>query len=368
MIVLITLAFLLMAAAIILVNQLPDDNAWQVTADTTAAPVQQSGGFSCSASEAQQLYPFADGVAKVTANRIAYLDVHGTENFAVDIDFTAPFVVIQDRFLLAADRDGHAYVMITPDGESYRGSLNGSINGAAVSPDGMAALIQDQTDSTGLVTVLAALTGQKLYDCYFPESGYVLSVSFTGDGAFFDVALANTNASVIHPKLKRYNIAGEQQALRQPDLDSLYPLITYDPEGHPVICGSSQIAAISYDQEDLLWQRQYNQIQSVAASGDALLVLAANQTGGAISLYRIEADGSSSDGLVIGDSATFPAVSGHLTAIGSGTRLLLVDCRNDQIILDQTMADEIIRVGFAGSRSLTVVTRTGVYSLPVSAQ
>ena len=39
------------------------------------------GGFSCEYSEAQKLYPYADGIIKITSERIAYLNLSGSEIF-----------------------------------------------------------------------------------------------------------------------------------------------------------------------------------------------------------------------------------------------------------------------------------------------
>lgn len=365
LIVLIVLAFLLMAAAVILVTNLPDDNAWQVTADTTAAGAGLISGFSCTSAEAQQMTPFAGGVMKMTGSRLTYLDLAGAEIYSVDVDFTSPFAVQQGDWFLAADRDGHAYVLLTPTGEAGRGTLAGRISGGAIGRNGEIALVQDQIDSTGLVTVLEAGTGNPVFHCEFPESGYVLSVSFSPDGGYFDVALVNTDASAVHPVIKRFSVAGEQQGQRLPDLDSLYPLIAYDQAGHPVLCSSTDLAALSYKQDELIWQAAFFRIESVLSTDDGLLVLASARADDKINLYYLQDDGKVPAGLVVGDTATIPAVSGHLTVIGSGTRLMVVDGRTGKLVDDRQLAAEIIRAGFADAQNLTVVTRTGVYHVPV---
>ena len=40
------------------------------------------GGFNCEYSEAQKLFPFGDGVVKVTGERVAYLTLSGNEIFS----------------------------------------------------------------------------------------------------------------------------------------------------------------------------------------------------------------------------------------------------------------------------------------------
>jgi amino acid transporter len=72
LIVLITLAFLLMIGAGILVSQLPEDEAWQQETTVTSAPSPNDSGFATTAVEAQQMFPFSDGVMKVTSARVAF--------------------------------------------------------------------------------------------------------------------------------------------------------------------------------------------------------------------------------------------------------------------------------------------------------
>ena len=48
------------------------------------------GGFTCEYSEAQKLYPYGDGVIKVTSERIAYLNLSGSEIFSHTISYQNP--------------------------------------------------------------------------------------------------------------------------------------------------------------------------------------------------------------------------------------------------------------------------------------
>lgn len=366
LIVLIVLAFLLMAAAVVLVVSLPDDSAWQDSTETTAVLDVSGTGFACDAAEAQQFYPFGAGVMKMNGTRVAMLDILGVESFGADVEFSSPFCVKNDSFFLAADRNGYAYVMFSADRELFRGSLTGRISGASISPDGYLALVQDQSDSTGVISIFAPSTGEKLFDCYFPESGYALSVSFPPGGGCFDVALLNTSASAARPIVSRYSLKGEQLGQWRPDLSDLYPLIEYDSDENPVLCGASSLAAISDDNGSILWQKNFQQILTARTTQTGLLVLAADRMDGSCSLFQLKAGGNAGSGLPIGDAVTNLAVLDDHAAIGTGTRVVVIDTGKVQSILDQEMKAEVIRVGFASPDTLTVVTRTGVRRLKIS--
>jgi hypothetical protein len=361
---LIVLAFLLMVGTGILVSQLPEDEAWQLASQTGQETSKLLTGFSCDAAEAQTLYPYQDGVIRLTPDRVTFLDILGNERFTVDVDFTAPYAAQNGSWLLVADRDGTGYAMITPDGEAFRGRLSGNVCGAAVSKDGMVALIQDRRDSSGIVTILEARTGRHLFDCHFTQSGYVLSAQFNPDGASFDVSIVNTNGASIYPILKRYAIDGTQQGQLQPDLSELYPLLAHDRQGNPVMGGHAALAAFTYGAEKPVWQRTFARIFALSANDDGLLVLAGERLNGPVNLFLINESGQEKNLLEIGDTATGPALSGNLVAIGSGSRILVINSKNGRLIQEENMSADIVRFGFSGN-NLIIVTNIGVSRLPI---
>ena len=363
LIVMIVLAFLLMAGTAVLVSQLPEDEAWRLntTAEPTGSPL---AGFACDAAEAQNLYPFGDSLVRLSTGRITSLDILGNERFVVDVDFASPYAVVQGRWLLAADRDGPGYVMLTSDGLAFQGELNGPVSGAAVGPDGVTALIQNQQNGNGIVSVLEAGTGRHLFDCHFPESGYVLSVTFS-DRASFDVSLVNTDGSAVQPIIKRYNIQGSQTGQLIPDLAALYPLLSHTRQGDPVLAGANQLAALSYTSDGPLWTRAYQRIQALVSHEDRLYVLAAESLNSSLGLYLFDAAGAEKRLYDIGESAIGPVLSGRLAGVASGTRLLILDSQSGELLQEENLSADIVRFAFNGQTSVTVVTNSGVSSLPV---
>ena len=364
LIILIVLAFLLMAAAIVLAISLPDDGSWQLTANTAETSAVPLAGFDCTPSEALQLYPFAGGVLHITPNGAALLDVNGSESWSSSLNMASPFLVSQPDMMLVADRDGHAYALFDREGLVYDGNATGRIVGMALSPEGLAALVQDQLDSTGIVTILETGTGNRLYDCHFPESGYVLSVAFSTDSDTFDVALANTHGSSVFPVIKRFSAAGEEQGQILPELVDLYPMIVFDPAGRPVICSASNLAALDYGEREPVWQHAFDRVVQAVTTDSGVLVLAADAMDSTPGLYLLDDQGQSRPGPALGEITAGPAVSGKMAVIGSGRQLRIIDLTTLKITAEEMLPDDIIRCAFSGTQAIIVVTRSGVRSLP----
>lgn len=365
LILLVVFAVLLIGASIILVLTIPHTQTIPSDtqpSDTTAASLT---GFDTDAVEAQQLYPFASGVAQVSHDRIAYLDLTGSEHFAADIEMAAPLVLTSGSHLLAADKDGHSYILLSPAGEICRGSTTDLLRGAALAPDGHFALITEPANSTGVVKIYEPAKGQWLFDCLFPDSGFVLSVAFTKDSRAFDVSLLNTDGSAVHPILKRLTLTGETTGQRILDDAAIYPLIVYDQAGQPVLCGNQGVVAVSYEKAEPLYRVSLPAIQTVAGAADGLLMVASESLGGRQSLLIRPSNGKQEGRIAIGDRVSDMAVNGQVAVIGTGTRVLFIDTARQSIIGEQNMAAEVIRMGFSGDRTVTVITRKGARQLTV---
>jgi len=363
LIVLIMLAFLLLIATGILVASLPDDPAWQQETTATSLPSPDDSGFACTPAEAQQLMPFGSGVMKVTSSRLAFLDIRGSEQYFADVDFTAPFCMSSGDYFLVADREGHSLVLSDLNGERFRATVDGRISGAAIRSDGYLAIIQDQSESTGVVSIFSPDSGRKLFDCVFAESGYALSVSFPTGSDSFDVTLLNTASSSARPVIKRFSLDGRQLGERRPDLNGIYPLTVYAADEQLVLCSAASLVAFSYTSDSLAWQQNYHQITAVQSSADGLVVLATDEQDGQCSLYLLQPGGQSKFKLKIGESLDNLDIRGSMASLSYGTRVIVTSLSSGRIILDQDVAAEVIRVAFASDGSLTVVTRSGVLRL-----
>lgn len=366
LIVLIVLALLLMIAAIVLASSLPDEiDLPDETLPVLSQPVLDTG-YEVDQLQAQNTWPHGEGAVRLTNNQLTYLSIQGQEIFSSQAEMDAPFCVQSGDYLLAADRDGHNYVMINQDQVLFSGNLPGRIVGAAVRDDGWLALIEDQTDGHGIVRVYQPDTGLKLFDCYFPESGYVLNVAFSPTEDVFDVALINTDGSSVQPVYKRYGLDGKEQGQLMPEEAAIMPMLAYDSTSQLTAAGQNTVAGMDYNNDRPAYIQNYAEIRTMTRYKDGLLLLANERKGDKWSLYTKTAKDSWSAGYEIGEDITIPAVRGTRLAIGSGTRIKVFDIKNKQWLLDQNLAVEIIRIGFATEDALTVVTQDGVHRLSLS--
>lgn len=366
LIVLIVLALLLMIAAIVLAASLPDEiDLPDETMPVLAQPVLDTG-YEVDQLQAQNTWPHGEGAVRLTNNQLTYLNIQGQEIFSGQAELTAPFCVQAGDYLLAADRDGHNYVMIDKNRVLYSGNLAGRIVGAAVREDGWLALIEDQTDGHGIVRVYEPVTGLKLFDCYFPESGYVLNVAFSPNEDVFDVALINTDGSSVQPVYKRYGLDGKELGQLMPEDATIMPMLAYDSFSQITAAGQNFITGMDYNNDQPVYVKNFSEIRTMADYDDGLLLLANERQGDKWSLYlKTELD-NWSDGYDAGEDITLPAIRGNRLAIGSGTRIKVFDLKKREWLLDQNLAVEIVRVGFATDDALTVVTQDGVHRLSLS--
>lgn len=123
---------------------------------------------------------------------------------------------------------------------------------------------------------------------------------------------------------------------------------------------------MDYNNDQPVYVKNFSEIRTMADYDDGLLLLANERQGDKWSLYlKTELD-NWSDGYEAGEDITLPAIRGNRLAIGSGTRIKVFDLKKREWLLDQNLAVEIVRVGFATDDALTVVTQDGVHRLSLS--
>ena len=109
------------------------------------------GGFNCEYSEAQKLYPFGDGVVKVTSDRIAYLTLSGSEVFSQTVSYQNPQCVPFGDYVAVFDRDGYNFTVLDQYGIWYSKPTANPVKSVQMSPDGFIAVICGSDESYGEV-------------------------------------------------------------------------------------------------------------------------------------------------------------------------------------------------------------------------
>lgn len=360
LIVLIVLAFLLMISAAVLVASIPEGDDLIAVDDPEQTAVLTEKGMICDPVEAQQLFPFNDGIFKVSGSRIAFLDFQGNEQYSVDVDMTLPFVKSNGKIFFAADKEGFSYIVLDDEGEKFRGSLEGRIIGASISQDGDLAVIQDQNDSTGVVSFIDGAAGRKSYDCHFPESGFVLSVEFLPNGEYFDVVLLNTMTSSAEMIFKRFARDGSLVGQLMPELGQIHPILTYNSSGNMIACGRTGIAALSYESETPLWQSTYSEVQTVLQGESSIFIVAAQSIGGSFSLYKLDNNGVADNIYTIGEQVTGASEKNGHAIIFWSSQILVIDTATSEKVFAEDLEAEIIRAEFSDDGTILATTRNGI--------
>ena len=182
-------------------------------------------GFDCEYTEAQQLYPFQNGLLKVSTKRVAYLSISGNEIFSVDMEMSNPSVVFAGPYAMIADTEGFLCAMFSEDGLIYSSHMTGKIGSIALAPSGLSAVIIDEGESFGCVYMMEK-DGSFLAKWSSYESGYPLALAFAPDESTLSVTLVDTDGSQMIPHVKIFAIPSDRTTARPTEYAFYSPVIT----------------------------------------------------------------------------------------------------------------------------------------------
>jgi len=357
----------LMASSGVLIYLLRNHLEASVGVETTTRLSAQDG-FDCEYSEAQKLYPFSDGVLKVTATRAAYLSMTGTEIYGVDIKMDNPFCVVSDNFALVADSGGYFCVLLDETGLIYEKQMTGAISFGTLSSDGYVGLIMEEPSTKGAVYLLDP-SGKFLAQWNSVESGYPVSISFSPDQSYVDIALVDTDGSSIQPYLKQIGLPTvaddrkpKELALYTPDVSAILSSISYIGNSRTVLAGISDIMVFSGDEVDTM-SSTYEQIFSVISAGDGIVVIYSDGLGQEIRMEYLGAGFEHGNSIVIGNTFIDAKAKDGKVVIAVDDKIVLVDAVSLDIKKSITVDQEILKIGFKQDGTVVAVTADSVREL-----
>lgn len=356
----------LMAASGVLVYLVRNHLNASVGVDSTTRLSAQSG-FSCEYSEAQKLYPFSDGILKVTATRVAYLSMTGTEIYGVDIKMDKPFCVIRGDYALVADSGGFFCLLLSDKGEIYQKQIEGAISFGALSSSGLAGLIMEQQDTKGAVYLLDA-QGNFLAQWNSVESGYPISISFSPDQTVVDIALVDTDGSSMQPRLKKIGLpTGDEDkkpkdlALYTPDVSSILSSISYIGNDRTVLAGISDILCFYGDKIQTI--SSYGQIISSFSIDNGVAVIYSDGIGQEVRLEYLGSDFVRSNSIALGNTFVDAYARDGKLIIAVDDKILLIDAATLKTEKSVTVDTEVLKIGYRGDGNIVVVTSDSVREL-----
>ena len=334
-------------------------------ADSSVRLSAQSG-FSCEFAEAQKLYPFRDGVLKVTTDRVAYLTSSGNEAYSVNVNYANPFCIFGGDYALVGDLDGYAFSVYDADGQIYSKSTSDKVKGAALSNDCYAAVILDSEDAYGQV-ILCEPDGTLFSNKWLSQdSGYPVSLCFNSDTTVLAITTVNTNGAILKPYIKLLNIKEDQgkmvaadYAIFSSEKDDMLSTILYCGDRF-LVFGSDSAYVVTGEAISAL-NVQYGSINYCYNVEDNLFLIYSVGVGQVNKIAVIDSGNN-----IVYDSVLGSVVNAFNTykdkcVISVDRRIFVIDS-DGNVISDISVDEDVLKVGFIGNDKVIVVSTGGVHT------
>ncbi len=332
--------------------------------DKTAYEMMASG-FTCEYSEAQKLYPFGEGVLKVTPTRVAYLSMTGSEVYGADIEMENPFCVVNQGYALVADAGGYFSALFDTNGQLYTYQTDGAIRFGTVGTDGTTAYILEKTDTKGTLFLLDK-NSVFISEWRSVESGYPLSACFSPDQTSVYIALADTDGGVVRPHMKEIGLSVENGAytakdlsIYSPDSSNILSIVQAMGDDTLFAAGISDLFLFNAGSSKSI-SEPFGQIFQVLPAGNRLAVFYSEGVDQEICLELIGTDMKRQTPLIIGNELSAVIANDKMIVAASDGVLLFIDASNNTVIRTVEVNQEIIRVGFQEDGTVVAVTADGV--------
>ena len=324
------------------------------------------GGFNCEYSEAQKLYPYGEGVVKVTNERIAYLTLSGTEIYTVAVSYTNPQCVVFGDYVAVFDLNGYSFTIMTREKPLYTTPTKNQIKALTISKKGYVAIITGSDESNGDV-LLYDENGKAQYQWSSYNSGFPVSFCFDNDSTKLAVSTVNTGGAVVVPYVRVFAISKGNSSLEMADsamytIDGNIMFMSMFYSGDKLFCftGNSmyevkdgKLVQINYDFSAIGYVNLVDgKLFITYSDGVSQLNKLAILNGSESVIYNSE----------IGTKISSVAVSGKLYAISVDRRIFVFDSTG-AIINDFAVDEDVIRVNFIAGNKLCVVSASGVHTV-----
>ncbi|MBN1891714.1 MAG: 30S ribosomal protein S6 [Clostridiales bacterium] len=322
-------------------------------------------GFDCDYSEAQRIYPFGDGLLKVTATRTVYMSVSGKEIYSVDTIMEDPICVIRGDYAFVADVGGFSYACFGNTGMIYSGSVNGKIGYAELSNDGCGALVIEEENTNGAVIVFDG-SGQSIAQWNSVESGYPVSVCFSPKSTLLSIALIDTDGSHMQPNLKQIAIPESSTGERpydysfvSSDESQILPILSCVNEERVMWAGVSCIYSLDLGELKEV-PNIFPNIISVTSVGGKTGLFYSEGVGQQILFSSIDSNLITSSPIVLGNHLKAYSSYEKEILIAVDDKLILFDADASAIKEERKIDEDVIRVLLSSKNRAVIVTSSGI--------
>ena len=324
------------------------------------------GGFTCEYSEAQKLFPYGDGVIKVTSERIAYLNLSGSEIFSQTVSYQNPQCVTFGDKVAVFDRDGYNFTVLDQDGIWYSKPTVNPIKAVQMSDDGFMAVISGGSESFGEIS-LYDRTGNQIAVWTSYNSGFPVCCAFNSDSTRLAVSTINTSGAVIVPLVRVFSITNtikgyevEDNAVYTTDDSVIFSSVCY--VGKKLCCFTANALYEVNDNSLSRMNFDFSAIGYVKKVGNNLFVTYSDGVSQLNKLAIINSANSVIYDSNIGSNIICVAQGNGLYAINVDHRVFVYNS-SGVITNDYSVDEDIIRMNFLSGNKLCVVSTGGVHTI-----
>ncbi len=331
-----------------------------------AIRLSAQGGFSCEYAEAQKLYPYYEGVIKITDKRVAYLTLAGNEVFSTEVTYANPQCYVKGNMAVVFDANGFSFTVLKGEELLFTKPTSDKIKSVTLSDSGLCAVITEGRDSFGELLVYNTV-GDILFKWSSYNSGYPLSCSFNDSEDMMAVSTINTNGAEYKPYIKLFSLTDVNGNLSVSD----YAYYTFDT--------ADILSTVIYVQDDLLafssegiYQVNNDELQLIGTDfgtinyvtrvGNNIYVIYSEGVNQLNKLAVITTSGGTIYNSAIGSEVNAVNTDGYKYAVCIDKRIFVYNKSGD-VLADISVDEEILRIGFIGSDKLVVVSTSGVHTV-----
>jgi len=332
----------------------------------TQIKLSGQGGFSCEYSEAQKLYPFGEGVLKVTNERISYLTLSGNEVYSADISYQNPQCVSYGVYAAVFDLNGYSFSVLTQDKLLFTVPTENQVKAVTISSTGLTAVITDNGDSYGDV-ILYDTAGNMISDWSSYNSGYPICCSFNDSSDELAISTLNTSGAVLVPYIRLFSITSADDGVHVAD-KSIYTTEDSTLFSSMYYCNNKLYCftanSVYQIENDSLSQINFDfsAISHVDKVGNRLFIAYSDGVSQLNKLAVIDSSNTVLYNSDIGSVINAVSVTGDTYAISVDKRVFIYNS-NGTVTNDFSVDEDIIRMNFISGNKLCVVSTGGVHTL-----
>ncbi len=326
------------------------------------------GGFDCDYAEAQKLYPFGDGVFKVTNDRVAFLTLSGNEVYSSAVNYQNPFCVVENGYAAVIDINGYSFSVYSDKGQIMKISTEDKVKSIAISDTGLSAVIVDKENAYGQILIYDA-SGKILGQWISYSSGYPVSLKFSKNSQYLAISVLNTSGAVVESTVKIIKLVQTDRKIEMTDYavysmddnkivlsvlfadnDNLYAFCS---DSYYVIDSSGSIKTVSFDSGVINYCFTVN---------NNICIIYSDGVEQINNLRIISSKGEVVYDSVIGTDVFAFNVFEDRFVIGVDRRVFVFDSEGN-IESDSEIDEDIIRLGIIGKKKIIVISTTGVHTI-----